>query len=139
MSLIEIIKVVGFGTGAALHLYFAWLIWRRFFPRQPLGSLFAGQTERTDETDGAQSAGVIGSERTFVAIGLCLGCWFLGNLLITVQEILLEPGRATGLLRAWSSITVIGIALFPSVLLHSHLAFWSWMDNYSALSRRRVS
>ena len=135
MTLPEIIKVVGFATGAALHLYFAWLISRRFFPRQPLGSLFAGGTERTDPT---QAAGVIGSERTFVAIGLLLGFWFLGNLLITVQEILLEPGIATGLLRVWSSIAVIGIALFPSVLLHSHIAFWSWMDNYRTLSRRRA-
>src|SRR5262249_34277760 len=183
MTVLEIIKVVGFATGAALHLYFAWLIWRRVFPRHPLGNLFAGRAESSEraktagraerESDaekgergenaaraekaghaenarraeragaaerrvGLQPAGVIGSELTFVAVGLCLGFWFLGNLLITVQEILLAPGRAQRLLRVWSSIAVIGIALFPSVLLHSHVAFWSWMDKYQTLSRQKA-
>jgi signal transduction histidine kinase len=147
MTVLEIIKVVGFATGAALHLYFGWLIWRRSrqywaasqgrrgFPGQWLGGLFAGLTGSGVDS---QTAEVIGSERTFVGIGLCLGFWFLGNLLITVQEILLGPGRAERLLRTWSSIAVIGIALFPSVLLHSHIAFWSWMDNYQTLSRRKA-
>jgi signal transduction histidine kinase len=147
MTVLEIIKVVGFATGAALHLYFAWLIWRRSrqywaasqgrrgFPGQWLGGLFAGLTGSGVDS---QTAEVIGSERTFVGIGLCLGFWFLGNLLITVQEILLGPGKAERLLRTWSSIAVIGIALFPSVLLHSHIAFWSWMDNYQTLSRRKA-
>jgi len=147
MTVLEIIKVVGFATGSALHLYFAWLIWRRSrqywaasqgrrgFPGQWLGGLFAGLTGSGVDS---QTAEVIGSERTFVGIGLCLGFWFLGNLLITVQEILLAPGRGERLLRTWSSIAVIGIALFPSVLLHSHIAFWSWMDNYQTLSRSKA-
>jgi signal transduction histidine kinase len=163
MTVLEIIKVVGFATGSALHFYFAWLIWRRsrrdfsssrirreVFPTQAMGSLFAARAQsaarvqiagsaagRAESGDGAQSAANV-SERAFIAVGLCLGFWFLGNLLITVQENLLDFGRAPGLFRIWSSIAVIGIALFPSVLLHSHIAFWSWMDNYRTMSRRRA-
>jgi signal transduction histidine kinase len=147
MSVLEIIKVVGFATGSALHFYFVWLIWRRsrrdfsssrirkeVFPRQAMGSLFAG---RAEDADCAQPTANV-SERAFIAVGLCLGFWFLGNLLITVQEILLDFGRAPRLFRIWSSIAVTGIALFPSVLLHSHIAFWSWMDNYQTMSRGRA-
>ncbi|HKV38130.1 MAG TPA: ATP-binding protein [Blastocatellia bacterium] len=147
MSLLEIIKLVGFATGAALHLYIAWLIFLKLGGRRKR----SGPAIRSPSTSQAQSPvgnsitgtedelpGFIQSERTFIMLGLCLGLWFLGNLLITLQEVLLGPGRATPLLRAWNTVAVVGIALFPSALLHSHLAFWSWMDGYRVMSRARV-
>jgi signal transduction histidine kinase len=178
MSLVEIFKVVGFATGAALHLYIAWLIFtkhragREHLPGLPASSRGDAENPRSDvdlrpvvdqSTAPASSIksqdrlgaapgistlplttlppagiGFIQSERTFIALGICLGLWFLGNLLITFQEVLLGPGRATVLLRVWNAITVIGISLFPSVLLHAHLAFWSWTDGYRVLSPRQV-
>jgi signal transduction histidine kinase len=114
MSFLEILKLVGFATGAVLHLYIGWLIWKR--PRYQ---------DRT-------------SERAFVLLALCLGSWFLGNLLGMLQQLLLGTERLTSTLRVWDTIAVIGIALFPSALLHCHVAFWSWMDGYNVLSARRA-
>src|SRR5881275_245170 len=80
MSPIQILKLVGFATGAMLHLYIAWLIWSR-----RLG------------TQQSQSQPV----RLITILNLCLGVWFLGNLFITLHELLLGRERLTFLLRAW--------------------------------------
>ena len=117
MSLLEILKLVGFATGAALHLYVAVLIWKR-----RIGS------ERA----------LTQPERCFVVIGVCLGAWFLGNLLTTLHVLLVGSDRLTSWLRVWDSITMIGVALVPSAILTAHLAVWSYLDNYRALSRRKV-
>ena len=61
MSPIQILKLVGFATGATLHLYIAWLIWNR-----RLGS-------REKLTQPVQ---------LITILNLCLGVWFLGNLFI---------------------------------------------------------
>jgi signal transduction histidine kinase len=143
MSLLEILKLVGFATGAALHLYVAWLIWRK--PHS--ATLGSGGSDRraAEEAHGGEAPvgesldqGLIRSERAFIALGLLLGCWFLGNLLTTLQELLLDTSRLTGWLRAWDTITVIGISLVPSALLHSHIAFWSWLGRYKAIGLRRA-
>jgi signal transduction histidine kinase len=117
MSLLEILKLVGFATGAAIHIYVAWLIWKR-----RIG------TERA----------LTQPERTFIVIGLCLGAWFLGNLLTTLHVLLVGAGRMTAWLRAWDSITMIGVALVPSAILTAHLAVWSYLDDYRVLSVRKV-
>ncbi|MFP5263531.1 MAG: two-component system sensor histidine kinase NtrB [Blastocatellia bacterium] len=117
MSPLQILKLVGFATGAALHLYVAWLIWKR-----RVGS---GDTA-------AQPV------RLITALNLCLGVWFLGNSLITLHELLLGRGRLTGLLRAWDALAVVGVALLPAALLHAHVAFWASLDNYGALKPRQV-
>ena len=117
MSLLEILKLVGFATGAALHLYIAWLIWNR-----RLGS-------RHNLTQ---------SERTFIVLGLCIGGWFLGNLLTTLHVLLLGDDRLTSLLRAWDTITLIGVSLTPSALLHAHFAVWSSLDSNQTKSKRHV-
>jgi signal transduction histidine kinase len=117
MSPLAILKLVGFATGAALHLYISWLIWnRRMGSRQ----------------------GLTQPERMFIALGLCLGVWFLGNLFITLHEMLLGRERLTGWLRAWDTITMAGVALVPSALLHAHVAFWGALDNYRVIKPRHV-
>jgi signal transduction histidine kinase len=114
---LEILKLVGFATGAVLHLYIAWMIWsRRLGMQQKLTP----------------------PERTFMVIGLCLGAWFAGNLLASLHERLLGPESLTGLLRVWNTITTIGVSLVPSALLHAHVAFWSYVDNYRILKPRQV-
>ena len=108
--------------GAALYLYIAWLIWhRRLGSRQALTL----------------------TEWTFITLGLCMGAWFLGNLLTALQQLLFrdygQTGyRLTGWLRVWDTMTMVGIALFPAALLHAHLAFWSSLDNYRILKPRHV-
>jgi signal transduction histidine kinase/succinate dehydrogenase hydrophobic anchor subunit len=117
MSPIEIFKLVGFATGAALHLYIAWLIWNRRF-----GS-------RNKLTQPVQ---------LITVLNLCLGIWFLGNLFITFHELLLGRERLTILLRVWDTLAMTGVALLPAALLHAHVGFWASIDDYRRLSARAV-
>jgi signal transduction histidine kinase len=117
MSPLEILKLVGFATGAALHLYIAWLIWNR-----KLGS-------RQSLTQ---------PENAFLVLGLCLGMWFLGNLLTTLHVLLLTANMLTVGLRVWDTITMSAISVLPAALLHAHVAFWSSVDNYRFLKPQHV-
>ncbi|HWP41640.1 MAG TPA: hypothetical protein VNO14_00295, partial [Blastocatellia bacterium] len=117
MSLLEILKIVGFATGAALHLYIAWLIWDKQLGRRQ---------------------GLTQIERAFIMISAFMGVWFAGNLLTTLHTLLFGYERLTGWLRAWDLITMIGVALIPSAILYAHIAFWSYLDGYRVLSKRRV-
>jgi len=117
MSPIQILKLVGFATGAMLHLYIAWLIWSR--------RLGTSQSQ-------SQPA------RLITILNLCLGVWFLGNLFITLHELLLGRERLTFLLRAWDVLATTGVALLPAALLHAHVAMWASLDNYRTLTRRSV-
>jgi signal transduction histidine kinase len=117
MSPIQILKLVGFATGATLHLYIAWLIWNR-----KLGT-------REKLTQPVQ---------LITILNLCLGVWFLGNLFITFHELLLGPERLTALLRAWDTLAMTGVALLPAALLHAHVGFWASLDNYQTLKPRAV-
>lgn len=117
MALLAILKLVGFATGAALHLYITWLIWKR-----RLGS----------------SQKLTQYERTYIMLGVCLGIWFTGNLFITLHEMILGRERLTAGLRAWNAITMIGVALLPAALLHAHIAFLATLDNYKKITARHV-
>jgi signal transduction histidine kinase len=117
MSLLEILKIVGFATGAALHLYIAWLIWNKQLGRQQ---------------------NLTQPERAFILIGAFMGVWFTGNLLTTLHMLLIGAERLTGWLRGWDLITMIGVALVPSAILYAHIAFWSFLDGYRVLSLRQV-
>ena len=118
MSPLQILKLVGFATGATLHLYIAWLIWNR-----RLG-------ERRNLTQPV---------RLITVLNLCLGVWFLGNLFITFHELILGPDRLIFLLRAWDTLAMTGVALLPAALLHAHLAVWASLDSYRRLSQRAVA
>src|SRR5438034_10956004 len=117
MSPIQILKLVGFATGATLHLYIAWLIWNR-----RLGS----RDKLTQPV------------RLITILNLCLGVWFLGNLFITFHELLLGRERLTALLRAWDTLAMAGVALLPAALLHAHVGFCASLDNYRTLKPRAV-
>ena len=117
MSPIQILKLVGFATGATLHLYIAWLIWNR-----KLGS-------REKLTQPVQ---------LITILNICLGVWFLGNLFITFHELLIGVDRLTALLRAWDTLAMTGVALLPAALLHAHVGFWASIDNYRTLKPRAV-
>jgi signal transduction histidine kinase len=117
MSPIEIFKLVGFATGAALHLYIAWLIWNRRF----------GSRDKLTQP-----------VQLITVLNLCLGIWFLGNLFITFHELLLGRERLTILLRVWDTLAMTGVALLPAALLHAHVGFWASLDGYRRLSARAV-
>lgn len=117
MSPIQILKLVGFATGATLHLYIAWLIWNRRL----------GSREKLTQP-----------VRLITILNICLGVWFLGNLFITFHELLLGPERLTPLLRAWDTLAMTGVALLPAALLHAHVGFWASLDNYRTLKPRAV-
>jgi signal transduction histidine kinase len=117
MSLLEILKIVGFATGAALHLYIAWLIWNKRLGRQ-------------------QS--LTQPEHAFIMVSAFMGVWFAGNLLTTLHVLLIGTEWLTGWLRAWDLITMVGVALIPSAILYAHVAFWSYLNGYRVLSPRQV-
>jgi len=117
MHPIQILKLVGFATGAALHLYIAWLIWKRRL----------GSSDRLTQP-----------VRLITVVNLCLGVWFLGNLFITFHLLLLRQERLTVLLRAWDTLAMIGVALLPAALLHAHVGFWASLDKYQRLKPRHV-
>jgi signal transduction histidine kinase len=117
MSFLSILKLVGFATGAALHVYITWLIWKR-----RLGSK---QT-------------LTQSERTFIVLGICLSIWFVGNLAITLHELLLGRNTFTQGLSIWNTITMTGVALLPAALLHAHIAFYALIDGYRKITLRQV-
>src|SRR6185295_12987255 len=118
MSPLQILKLVGFATGATLHLYIAWLIWNR-----RLGS-------RRNLTQPV---------RLITVLNLCLGVWFLGNLFITFHELILGPERLQFLLRAWDTLAMTGVALLPAALLHAHVAVWASLDNYRKITQTSVT
>lgn len=118
MSPLQILKLVGFATGATLHLYIAWLIWNR-----RLGS-------RRNLTQPV---------RLITVLNLCLGVWFLGNLFITFHELILGPERFPFLLRAWDTLAMTGVALLPAALLQAHVAVWASLDNYRKLTQTAVT
>jgi signal transduction histidine kinase len=117
MSPVQILKLVGFATGATLHLYIAWLIWNRRL----------GSREKLSQP-----------VRLITILNLCLGVWFLGNLFITFHELLLGQGRLIALLRVWDTMAMTGVALLPAALLHAHVGFWAALDNYGKVSLRTV-
>ena len=123
MSVIQILKLVGCATGAVLYLYIAWLLWRR----------------RRGTSTWIEKLKLLDSETAFTLLATCMGAWFTGNLLNTLHVLFLgRQASHTRFLRFWDTITVVGIALVPSVMLHSHIAFWAWVDGYKWLSANQV-
>jgi hypothetical protein len=114
MKLLVILKLVGFATGTVLFFYIAWLLLHRRPPSQTARKRF----------------NLLDSESVFILLALCLGAWFTGNLLSSLQVVLGLDRQYVDWLRAWDTIAVIGIALTPSVMLHAHVVFWSSVDGY---------
>jgi signal transduction histidine kinase len=112
MSALEIVMLVGFATGAALHFYITWLIARR--------------------------EDLWGPEPAFVALGLTLGTWHVGSLLAGLFRTL---GVADGhvLLRVSDTLVLAALAFLPPTLAHAHVAFLGWRDDYRTVTRRVVA
>ncbi len=102
LSPYEILKLVGFATGAALHLYLCWMILSRYGIRQV--------------------------ERTLLGLGLSIGLWHLGNFATAIYEMLDVTG-IEGWRKLSDSIAYIALAFLPPLLAHAHLRIWSRFDD----------
>ncbi|MCC6742399.1 MAG: hypothetical protein IT175_00930 [Acidobacteria bacterium] len=111
MSALEIVMLVGFASGAALHLYITWLIARR--------------EDRW------------GPEPAFVALGLTLGLWHAGSLIAALLRILGVPDGNV-VLRVSDTLVFTALAFLPASLAHAHVAFLGWRDGYHRFTRRLV-
>ncbi len=101
MSPLEVLKLVGYSTGAALHLWMVALLWRR---RRHLGNI----------------------ERVLFGLAVAIGAWHASNFLLTLHDLLgLERERWTVLLRFSDTIACISITVAYSLLLHVHLHLWA--------------
>ena len=101
LSPLQILKLVGFATGAALHLYLCLMVYRRY--------------------------GVRRAEIALLALGLSTGLWHLGNFAAAIKE-LLDVNGAWWWMKASNIIAYTGLAFMPPVLVHVHLRVWEWVD-----------
>jgi len=101
MSPLEVLKLVGYSTGAALHLWVVALLWRR---RRDLGNI----------------------ERVLFALAITIGLWHTSNFFLALHDLLgLELERWTPFLRLSDTIACISITVAYSLLLHVHLHLWA--------------
>ncbi|HEX8650305.1 MAG TPA: ATP-binding protein [Pyrinomonadaceae bacterium] len=101
MSLLEVLQLVGYSMGAALHVWMAALLLKR---RRVLG----------------------GTERVLLALAIGMGAWHASNLVISLHGMLgLERERWATVLRLADTVAVVTITLSYSFILHVHLHLWA--------------
>ncbi|MBA3439877.1 MAG: hypothetical protein H0T92_08420 [Pyrinomonadaceae bacterium] len=101
MSLLEVVQLVGYSTGAWLHLWMGALLVKR---RRGLGK----------------------TERVLLALAISIGGWHASNLVITLITLLgLESARWSVPVRAANTVAVTSITFSYSFLLHVHLHLWA--------------
>ncbi len=89
LSPFEILQLVGFATGAALHLYLCWMLYQRYGLRR--------------------------AERTLLALGLTIGLWHLGNFAAAIYE-LIDVRRGLWWLKASNVVAYVALGFLPPVL-----------------------
>jgi signal transduction histidine kinase len=98
---LDIVKLVGFATGAALHFYLCWMLFNRYGLRR--------------------------SQRVLLTLGFVLGLWHLGNFAVTIYE-LLDMTEA-GWWRKSANVVAYGaLAFLPPLLAHAHFKLLEWFD-----------
>lgn len=101
MSFVEVLQLIGYSFGAWLHLW--------------IGVLLAKQRTSTTHT-----------ERVLLWLIFCLGGWHVGNLGLTLLNLLTPSiNHANWLIRVFETFAVIAITLSYSLLLHVHLHLWA--------------
>lgn len=98
---LDIVKLVGFATGAALHLYLCRMLFQRY--------------------------GLRGSQKVLLSLGLVLGLWHLGNFAVTIYE-LLELTLAGWWRKSANVVAYSGLAFLPPLLAHAHFKLLEWFD-----------
>ncbi|HYE63961.1 MAG TPA: ATP-binding protein [Pyrinomonadaceae bacterium] len=114
MSPLEVLQLIGYSTGAALHLWMGALLWRR-------------------------RSGLSRTERVLLALTTAIGAWHASNLVLTLHELLgLDWQRWSTLLRLADTVAVISVTLSYSFLLHVHLHLWAGAHSRSLKTTERV-
>lgn len=98
---LDIIKLVGFATGAALHLYLCRMLFDRY--------------------------GLRGSQRVLLSLGFVLGLWHLGNFAVTIYE-LLDFEMAGWWRKSANVMAYTALAFLPPLLAHAHFKLLDWFD-----------
>ena len=101
MSLLELLKLIGFATGAALHLYLTWLFFRQ--------------------------RGLRSNERMLLWLGLAIGVWFFGNFVETIFA-LLDLNSALISRRLADTIAYAALSCLPPLTLHAQMRLWHLLD-----------
>jgi signal transduction histidine kinase len=113
MTLLEVLQLVGYGTGASMTLWMCALLARRRRLR-PV-------------------------ERTLLALGIAIGLWHASNLFISLHSFLgLSSERWDIALKCIDTIAVVSITASYSFLLHSHLYLWADARTRSLTFTERV-
>lgn len=100
MSPLELIQLIGYGTGAALHLWMAALLARR------------QNLER--------------SERVLFALAVSIGVWHSCNLLSILPQLVgLDQQTWAAFFRVFDTLAVTSVTFAYSFLLHVHLHLWA--------------
>jgi signal transduction histidine kinase len=102
VSLLELFQLIGFATGAALHLYLAWLFLRQ--------------------------RGTRNSERTLLWLGFVIGVWFFGNFIETIFA-LLDVRSAIVLRRSADTLAYAALSCLPPLTLHAQMRLWQFLDH----------
>jgi len=107
---LDIVKLVGFATGAALHLYLCRMLFDRY--------------------------GLRGSQKVLLSLGLVLGLWHLGNFAVTIYE-LLELSMAGWWRKSANIVAYTALAFLPPLLAHAHFKLLDWFDPRFLEPRRK--
>jgi signal transduction histidine kinase len=102
LSPLDILKLVGFATGAALHLYLCWMLYRRYGLRR--------------------------AERSLLGLGLSLAFWHLGNFAAAIHELLDIGDGALWWLKASDVVAYVALGFLPPMLAHAHFRVWGWFE-----------
>ncbi len=102
LSPFDILQLVGFATGAALHLYLCLMLYRRY--------------------------GIRRAERSLLGLGLSIALWHLGNFAAAIYDLLDIGDRALWWLKAANVVAYVALGFLPPSLAHAHFRVWGWFE-----------
>jgi signal transduction histidine kinase len=105
LTAFQILSLIGFATGAALHLYLCWMLYRRY--------------------------GIRRSEHSLLGLGLSISFFHLGNFAAAIYILIYPMSQTAGglwWLKWANAIAYIAVAFLPATLAHAHLRVWLWID-----------
>jgi hypothetical protein len=104
---LDIVRLVGFATGAALHLYLCLMLYQRYGWRR--------------------------AQRVLLLLGFVIGLWHLGNFAVAIYE-LLDFKVAGWWRKSANIIAYIALGFLPPLLAHAHFKLIEWFDPRTANS-----
>ncbi len=102
LSLFDILKLVGFAMGTALHFYLCWMLYSRF--------------------------GLKRSERSLLGLGLSISFWHLGNFAAAIYQVI-DVSGGIWWLKISGLVAYVALAFLPPTLAHSHFKVLGWFEH----------